>query len=174
MMFYTCKWFRIEELVPPPELLPENMQRAYRHYPAMLFRCFDRRLLVTLDLFRKRYGVFTVNDWPWRGDDPNALRYSGWRPFGCGVGADLSEHYWFRAFDGHFRYVTPQEIWDDMLKNPTDPTFAHVERIEAGAGMSWAHIDVGQHKRYGQAIRVIPGPHGDRAGLPGYIEKVAA
>lgn len=172
MNVYECRFFRIEELIPPVDSLPESLRAVYKMCPQSLFRCFDQRLLVTLDRLRLRYGVLTVNNWFWRGNTSQALRFCGLRPMACSQGAKLSEHKFGRAGDAHFRDVTPQEVWEDIKKDPTLLAFEFIERIEAGSGMSWFHFDRGQHPDYGRGIYVVPGPEGDRAGMPKKVRRV--
>ncbi|WP_430735153.1 hypothetical protein [Halodesulfovibrio aestuarii] len=172
---YIPQHFSIEELLPPPVFLPDAFRRA--GYES-LFRLFDFRVLVTLDLLRKRYGPCTVNNWhfydssAWGDLSVHMFRFSGWRPFDCEEGADLSEHKLFRAMDCKFRQVTPNEIWDDMIAKTSAPEFEFMQRIEAFSGMTWFHFDMGQHGRYGKAIKVLSGKT-NRAGLPAFIERVA-
>ena len=161
-----CEHFGIKELIPPPEELPERLRRVYESDPDRLFRCFPWRLLVTLDQMRKLFGKTTVNSWSWGGE----LRFCGYRPMNCDVGAELSEHRFFRAGDLHFQDVSPAEIWAHMLENPGHEAFRFIERIEAYTGMTWVHIDLGQHDRNGRAIRVVT-VKDNRAGLPEYITK---
>lgn len=174
---YIPQHFSIEELLPPPTLLPASFEAAYHQDKSSLFRLFDYRILVTLDRLRERYGSCTVNNWhkfsesEWKDGAPNMFRFSGWRPVDCGEGAALSEHKLFRAMDCKFSKTTPDEIWDDMLADANAPQFEYMQRIEAFGGMSWFHFDIGQHARYEKAIYVISN-RGDRAGLPRQIERV--
>jgi len=174
---FKPKSFRLEELLPPSSFLPVRLRVVYQRDPERLWRCFPVPFLWTLDALRERYGVMTVNNWyflkseEW--DKPYCRRWSGYRPLDCEVGAELSEHRFFRAFDTIFRDVQPGEVWADMRDNPDLPCFSYIQRIEAYEGMGWFHADFGTHDRFGKAIRVIP-YKGNRAGLPEYIERAAA
>lgn len=169
---YKCEHFRIEELIPPKEYLPQQLRTAYTADPNSVFRAFPFGLLVTLDLLRVRYGQATVNNWFWMDPtsygEPHCRKWSGYRPESCYIGATLSDHRFFRAADVVFRSVVPAEIWADMATNPNRPEFTHIERVEAFEGMSWLHFDLGQHNRNGEAIRVFT-VKGDRADLPEYL-----
>lgn len=159
---YIPTHFLIEELLPPPELLPVPIRDVFRRDKKKLFRLFDYRVLVTLDRLRERYGVCSVNNWSlfyeseWY-EAPHVFRYSGWRPFDCPEGAELSEHKFFRAMDCKFKHTTPPEIWAELRKNKNAPEFEYIQRIEAFEGMSWFHFDMGQHggNGDGEGVRVI-------------------
>ncbi|WP_290925026.1 hypothetical protein [Halodesulfovibrio sp.] len=175
---YIPKHFAIEELLPPPVFLPDAFRKAYQQSREKLFRLFDYRVLVTLDRLRERYGVCTVNNWhffdasAWNDLSVHMFRFSGWRPFDCPEGVELSEHKFFRAMDCKFKHTTPPEIWAELRKNKNAPEFEFIQRIEAFEGMSWFHFDMGQHGRYDKAVKVLSGKV-DRAGLPQFVEKVA-
>lgn len=174
MFHYKPDHFVIQELIPPPVELPLRLRTIYDKEPGALFRCFPWQLLVTLDRFRDRYGPTTVNDWFFsKSVGPNQFRHSGYRPFDCKEGAPMSEHRFFRGADAKPERVKPPEVWDDMRKNPGLPVFEHIQRIEAGEGMTWVHFDLGQHPRAGRAVYVVP-YGGNRAGLPQYIERMGA
>lgn len=175
---YVPRYFRIEELLPPPVLLPESYATVYRSNKNVLFRLFDYRILITLDRLRERYGACSINNWhvyedhEWQKGAPHMFRFSGWRPLDCSEGAMLSEHKQFRAMDCKFKTVTPDELWDEMLTDVNAPQFEFMQRIEAFGGMSWFHFDIGQHARYGKSVCVLSN-RGDRAGLPRQIERTA-
>ena len=174
---YIPQHFSIEELLPPPVFLPDTFRTVYQQQPEKLFRLFDYRVLVTLDRLRKRYGPCTVNNWhffdasAWNDLSVHMFRFSGWRPEDCEEGAIFSEHKRFRAMDCKFRQVTPSEIWDDMLADVSAAEFEYIKRIEAFSSMTWFHFDMGHTGRYDRAIKVIGGRI-NRAGLPGFIERV--
>lgn len=174
---YIPQHFSIDELLPPPALLPAPFETVYHKDKSALFRLFDYRMLVTLDRLRERYGPCRVNNWhkfseaEWVDGVPSMFRFSGWRPVDCCEGAALSEHKLFRAMDCKFSHTTPDEVWDEMLVDANAPQFEYMQRVEAFGGMSWFHFDMGQHARYGKSIYVI-GNRGDRAGLPRQIERI--
>lgn len=169
---FTPKHFRIEELIPPPQFLPLILRQVYQREPARLFRCLPWPLLVTLDRLRDRFGPCTINTWygkpeaEWK----NSYCFFGFRHDECPEGAELSEHKFFRAVDCKFRNTSPAEIWEELYATPNLSCFEHIQRIEAGKGMTWFHFDLGSHDRYGKAIQVIP-YRGDRGGLPVYVER---
>jgi hypothetical protein len=82
---------------------------------------------------RRRYGPTVVNNWHQGG----AFSESGLRTMETGTGAALSQHKFGRAFDCKFRNVTPAEVWADLQATPNLSCFEHIQRIEAGAGMTW-------------------------------------
>lgn len=172
-MHIKCDKFGIRELIPPPSELPERLQKIYIADPDSLFRLFPWQFLVTLDRMRVLFGPATVNNWWWYDNHADApYRYSGYRPMICTVGSELSEHRFSRAADTKFSRVTPAEVWAYMVKHPEHEAFQFVERVEAYHGMTWFHWDMGQHARYGRAIRVFT-VKDNRAGLPEYIARAA-
>lgn len=157
---FTPKYFRIEELVGP------SFYEANKGRGALMFMAFDTLALVTLDALRRRYGPVVVNNWHQGG----AFSESGLRTLDTGTGAALSQHKFGRAFDCKFRNVAPAEVWADLQATPNLSCFEHVQRIEAGAGMTWFHFDTGGHDRYDMAIQVVS-YRGDRAGLPVFVDR---
>lgn len=172
MAIYIPRHFRIEELIPPVALLPEPLQRVYHSDKEKLWRLFYAPLLVTLDRFRDRFGVMTVNDWSFHDAElwEHCRRWSGYRPEACEIGADLSEHRQGRAFDAIFRTVHPSMVRRDIQENAWHPAYEFIQRIEAFHGMDWFHADFGNHPRWGEAIQVI-GKGRSRGGLPAYIAR---
>lgn len=171
---YVPEFFRVEEIIPPADYLPRQMRNTYNRDPQSLFRCFPAEFLATLDALRRRYGPATVNNWFWMDpaslDEPHCRKWSGYRPESCAIGADLSEHRFFRAGDLIFQRVVPAEIWADMVADPNRAAFRHIQRIEAYHGMGWFHFDLGHHARYDAAVRVFTVTD-NRAGLPEFINR---
>lgn len=134
---YQCKHFKIEELVP------ENLFREYEkiNRVSRLWMVFDVRALMTLDALRERYGQMTVNDWLWGG----SRNYRGFRPPGCDVGADLSQHRFGRGFDDDFKDYEAEEVRVSIS------AMGRTQRVRAGLGyirriengVSWLHFDLG-------------------------------
>lgn len=148
-MLYIPKFFHPRELVPPHE---------YDLHKDKVLHMLDVTALVTLDALRERYGPIVVNNWSTGGN----LQYCGWRPMTCPEGAELSQHKFGRAFDCHFKDVAVQDVWGDLIARPNLPAFRHIHRVEVYSKMlttkdrsGWFHFDMGNHARYGAAIRVI-------------------
>ncbi|GFM38301.1 hypothetical protein [Desulfovibrio psychrotolerans] len=157
---YTPQHFRIEELVGP------EFHKANKPRGDLMFMAFDQLALVTLDRLRKRYGPVVVNNWHQGG----AFHESGLRDMGTGTGAALSQHKFGRAFDCKFRNVAPAEVWAELQASPNLSCFEFIQRIEAGAGMTWFHFDTGGHDRFDTAVAVVS-YRGDRAGLPVFVRR---
>ena len=125
--FYRPEYFQIYELVPKAE---------FREYDeSELWMIFDPFLLIAADSLRARYGAMIVNDW----HNGGWFEFSGWRPPGCEVGADLSMHRFGKALDLKPAHITAERIRRDMKKNPDDSTFKYIVRVEDNK--SWLHID---------------------------------
>lgn len=145
MAMYVPRHFAVSELVPP-EIFAE-----WKASPESLLYIFDVGALQTLDGLRDRYGPLVVNNWHQGG----AFRYSGWRPFACTEGAPLSQHKFGRAFDCKFRFVTADEVREDIFTTPDDSPFFRIRRVEVFEGMSWFHFDMGNHLRESLGVHSI-------------------
>lgn len=123
---YKCKHFIIEELVSP---------QAYKDRGEKAWQLLDDRLLMTLDLLRERYGKMTVNNWKWGGN----REWSGLRTADSPYFSKYSQHSFGKAADIIFNDITAEEVRQDILDNPDDPTFKFINSIELG--VSWVHLD---------------------------------
>ena len=132
-----CLYFAIRELVSSEIYEAEKDRNGIER----LWMLFDERAILTQDALRKRYGPAVVNDWCWGGQ----LRYRGYRPPDCTVGALYSQHRFGRAFDNSFSDHAAgdvcREILDMTPKQRTELGFGHIRRIETG--VSWFHYDLG-------------------------------
>jgi hypothetical protein len=120
-------FFSIKELVP---------QKLYEHFQSsqhILWGMFNEQALQTLVALRQHFGPLTVNDWAWGG----GYQYSGFRPFDCTVGADLSQHRLGTAFDCKFKNVTAEEVRQYIKDNPFE--FPYITHIEGD--VDWFHFD---------------------------------
>lgn len=143
---YKTRHFQIEELVPP---------EVYESYGERAWWFLDPSSLYVLDQLRDKFGPITVNSWKWGGD----RRYSGFRPPGCDVGAEYSQHRFGRAFDCIFKNHTSEEVRKeviDTIKNiessddmsiytDRQRQFARIGAIELG--ISWFHFDLRNTKK---------------------------
>ena len=128
MNTYRPKHFQLEELVPP-ETIDALGQNAWI--------VLDPRALVTLDQLRAAYGPCTVNNWHIGGN----LRYRGFRPTECTVGAHHSQHRYGRAFDCSFQGKTAQVVRESIMSDTTH--FPYLTTLESD--VSWVHFDVRDH-----------------------------
>lgn len=130
---YIPKYFKIQELVPP------ELFEQYKQDPTILFRLFGADVLMTLDRLRIRYGPCVINTWHNGGN----FKESGFRMWDTPTGAALSCHKLGKAMDCKFKNITPQEIWEEIKKNPNQKEFRYIKRVEAFPGMTWFHFDMG-------------------------------
>jgi len=145
-MIYECQYFDIAELVPPEIHIAATTKAEKRR----LWMLFDPIALLTLDNLRRRYGVCIVNNWGSGGP----LKYRGFRPPGCDVGAAWSQHRFGRAFDCSFP-LPARSVRVDLLSMDytyrRDNGLQHIRRIETG--VAWLHFDLGN--QVGTDIRVF-------------------
>lgn len=124
------KYFNIKELVDPD---------TFAKYGIQAFDLFDLELLKTLTALREHYGFsMVINDWSWGG----AFRYRGYRPSGCGVGAETGAHYKGKAVDVDFytkekKIVPPATMVANILRDRE--LFPAIRGMETG--VNWNHID---------------------------------
>jgi len=124
---YECDHFAIHELVPIA---------VFNERGDMAWELLDNRLLITLDLLRKRYGKMTVNNWYWGG----SRQWSGLRTPDSPYYSPYSQHTFGRAADPIFADKSAQMIRTDILNNPNDPDFRLIASIEMD--VKWLHFDV--------------------------------
>lgn len=123
---YKCKYFKIQELVPPS---------AYNNLGEAAWRLLDPRALRSIDLLREKFGPIIINTWHNGGN----RQWSGLRTDDCPLGAKYSQHKYGRAFDLVFKEVKPQKVIDYILGNPEE--FPEITAVETGTP-TWVHIDV--------------------------------
>lgn len=115
------------------ELVPKALYEHFKSSPHILWGMFDEKALTTLVALRQKFGPLTINDWYWGGN----FQYSGFRPFNCTVGADLSQHKLGNAFDCKFKETTAQAVRDYIKDHPFE--FEHITHIEGD--VDWFHFD---------------------------------
>lgn len=131
------------------EVLPKNYYNGNKHKGANLWFLFDNRVLWTMDRLRKRFGRIAVNTWYWGGSN----QYRGYRPFDCGVGAELSQHKFGRAIDSVPLDVELDEVRSEIINNPTDPDYKYISCIEIY--VPWLHIDCRNWDKKTSKIMII-------------------
>ncbi|MCD4818645.1 MAG: hypothetical protein K8S23_08125 [Candidatus Cloacimonetes bacterium] len=127
---YSCKYFKIEELVP------KNIARKYGE---RAWQFLDERALITLDILREKFGKIKINDYLFGGSN----QYRGFRPPNCTIGADLSQHRFGRAFDCIFLEVDVEVVRTFILENPDEFSFINALELD----VSWLHFDTRNCKR---------------------------
>ena len=124
---YKCEHFAIHELVPP---------RVYADRGELAWELLDERLLISLDLLRKRFGPMTVNNYYWGKD----REWSGLRTSDSPFYSPYSQHSFGRAADCLFRDKTAEEVRKEIINNPNNEDFELIGSVELG--VSWLHFDV--------------------------------
>jgi len=124
---YKCKYFTIQELVPP---------ETYEVYGERLWYYFDQNVLKAMDMLRQYFGPCTVNNWSYN-HTGETFRYRGYRPYTYSGGSPLSAHRCFKAADSHFKNAHPQEVRDYPIES--NGLAGIVKRIEDD--VNWVHID---------------------------------
>jgi len=127
LLYYRPNHFKLEELIPP-----ETWQALGRKAWLVL----DPRALFTLDQLREAFGVCIVNTW----HEGGMLKYRGFRPPECKVGAHYSQHRFGRGFDCTFRQSS--EIVRQTIMEHRDQ-FPYLTTLESD--VSWVHFDIRDH-----------------------------
>jgi len=103
---------------------------------------FDDRILRTADYLRERFGPAFINTYALGQQVINAYKlreWSGLRTPGSLYFSPTSQHTYGRAFDMIFKEHGAEEIRQEIVSNPDDPAFLHINAIETN--VSWLHID---------------------------------
>lgn len=124
---YKCEHFAIHELVPP-HVFAERGEKAWE--------LLDERLLITLDLLRKRFGPMTVNNYYWGKD----REWSGLRTSDSPYYSRYSQHSFGRAADCLFNNFTAEQVRKEIINSPNKADFELIGSVELG--VSWLHFDV--------------------------------
>lgn len=127
---YTPEYFDLHELVPRAVYEDFKNRDRLNQLPWL----FDARALWTLDRLRVRYGQAYVNNWFWGGQN----QYGGWRPWDCGIGSEMSDHKFGRAFDPKFVEISAYEVRGDILADPWCEDFKFVTVVEMK--IPWLHF----------------------------------
>lgn len=164
---YICKYFKIQELVPP---------RMYntmveRNKVINMWIPLNREMLMTLDMLREAYGVpVTINNWHSGGN----RTASGLRLHDSNEYSLTSAHSFGHGFDLIFAGIPASKIREDMRDagcfepgfkeraksfTPKDRgfIFRFINRVENtlnGKQITWFHMDQGNHMDNG-AIRSL-------------------
>lgn len=124
---YKCKHFAIHELVPP---------HVFHTRGELAWELLDERLLITLDRLRERYGKMTVNNYFWGKE----REWSGLRTKESPYYSQFSQHSFGRAADCLFADHKTEDVRNDIINSPHDPSFELIGSVELG--VSWLHFDV--------------------------------
>ena len=148
-MRYIPKYFKLYEWLPV--YFYNKWEPVYGE--GLWELLFDKRILITGDRLRERYGVMVMNDWQWRQLDQYVNQYRGYRPLDCSIGAKLSDHKKGIALDAKFKNYSVDEIREDIKKKPFDKTFEYITCIEEG--VSWLHASCRERDKVKNGIQII-------------------
>ncbi len=121
---YKCKYFNIEELVPP---------HVYEERGNKAWELLDERLLITIDELRDALGSVVINNYRWGG----SRKWSGLRTVESDFYRPFSQHSFGRAVDMVFSKVTAEEARQHIFANKE--RYPYVFAVELG--VSWLHFD---------------------------------
>lgn len=124
---YLPRWFSVQELVPP-EVYDVRGEKS--------LELMDVNILEALDAIRDDHGRILVNNWHSGGD----LKYRGFRPLSCPVGAAFSQHRYGRAID-FTPLDTPLETVYEAIKDGLYDQVTTLENIEVTSKGNWIHMD---------------------------------
>ena len=128
-MLFKCRYFRLQELVPPD---------VYNKYKDFAWRFFDEDILKDLDTIREHHGAITINNWSFGGNLRN-----------CGFRSNLYEntnlycsaHLMGKAFDLHS--INNKKLYTDINQLFNSGKLKAIKRIESplSTKYGWVHVD---------------------------------
>lgn len=144
---YTPKYYDTNEIVP--RTLHDRLRLSGQLH--RVWWLFDPRLLYIADRLRVRFGPMRINDWAMGGD----LNYRGFRPEGCGVGSEFSDHKFGRALDlsAWNGSVSAVEMREAILADPWHEDFQYITVIEMD--VDWLHFGVRNRDKAALGIQLV-------------------
>ncbi|OPL13595.1 MAG: hypothetical protein AVO39_10370 [delta proteobacterium MLS_D] len=125
-MYYKCRHFNIKELVD---------KKTFARFGEDAWMFFNPMALRMLDALRDYFATtVTVNDWPFGGKN----QYRGFRPPGCKIGAEFSQHKRGAAFDISVKGFTAETVREEILTHK-DTYFPQITCLEGE--IPWVHFD---------------------------------
>jgi hypothetical protein len=128
--------FQIEEMFPK-----WMVDCYYPTYHDRLWLMMDERILISADNIREIYGTVVANDYLWGGKNKDR----GWRPWGCNVGADLSQHKSGRALDCIPTKAGVDKVRKDIIEDVHPYAFRFITAVEMD--VPWLHFDCRAHDK---------------------------
>ena len=125
---YKCKYFKIQEVVPP-QVFHDRGEKAWQ--------LLDDRILRVADLLREQFGTAIVNNWHVGGD----YQWSGLRTPDSPYYSPYSQHTCGRALDIKFSNATAEEV-RTWIKENEDVLWDLGICVTLEEGVSWLHVDV--------------------------------
>jgi hypothetical protein len=127
-MSYRPKYFALNEVIPPA-IIAERGERAWA--------LMDDRILRGADWLRKIFGPATING----RFNGKVFTESGLRDPFTKTGAKWSQHKFGRALDLKFHKVTPKEVYEYIIRNPSEARANGITTVEDIAFTpNWLHI----------------------------------
>jgi hypothetical protein len=121
---YQCKYFKIQELVPPEVF----EKRGYKSWELM-----DQKMLIVIDRLRDMFGPMIINNWHIGGE----RKWSGLRTPDSPYYSPYSQHTFGRAFDIIFTEAGIDDVRRYILNHESE--FPEIGGVELDT--SWLHID---------------------------------
>jgi hypothetical protein len=128
-MSYHPKYFALNEVIPPA-IIAERGERAWS--------LMDDRILRGADWLREMFGPAVING----RFGGKVFTESGLRDPFTATGAKFSQHKFGRALDLKFTRVTAKEVYEYIIRNPSEARANGITTVEdiAFTG-NWLHID---------------------------------
>ena len=128
-MSYRPKYFQLHEVVYPGAIQARGEQA---------WQLMDDRILRGADWLREKFGAITINGkFAGKGFTESGLR----DPFTV-TGAKFSQHKFGRALDLKFHKVTVKEVYEHIIRNPSEARANGITTVEDIAFTpTWLHID---------------------------------
>lgn len=114
------------------EYMPQDIYKRYIGKEHILIGLLDKRMVEADQMLRERFGPITINNWWWGGD----RNWSGLRTQDSPYYSPTSQHSFARASDKLFKYVTAEEVREDIKVNCKKYGITAIEE-----GVSWVHSD---------------------------------
>jgi|AntDeeMinimDraft_6_1070357.scaffolds.fasta_scaffold18276_1 hypothetical protein len=128
-MFYRCKHFRVEELVPP---------RVFNRWGIQSWWFIDQELCQTIDEIRELFGTpITINNWLWGGN----FSQSGYRDDSSEYYNEFSAHSFGKAADMKIRNIQSDVAIQMIIDWKKEGKLKYLTRIELATD-GWVHVDV--------------------------------
>ena len=115
------------------EYIPEELYRKWEQKPHILTGLLDKRLVLSDQQLRDRFGRVTINNW-WHGGERN---WSGIRIPEYPDYSQTSQHSWGRASDKIFTDASAEEVRTFIRQN-----FNYLGITCIEDNVSWVHSDV--------------------------------
>ena len=126
MQFYKPRHFKVQEFVPPA---------TYKVLGNRAIILISYNILKTADAIREWFNrPVKINDWCFGGK----LKYRGYRPCGCPVGAKYSQHKIGAAIDFEVQGMAAEAVRRELVANSSH--FLYITAIEKNTP-TWVHVD---------------------------------